>query len=827
MSRDPGCHLCEQGTGSWRLGFADGAPAAEGTKEALLTLGNGYLATRGAKPEAPADGVHYPGTYVAGVYNRLVSRMHGREREDESLVNLPAWAPVTFRPAGGAWAARGTVRLLHQHTVLDLRRAVLSREAIMADAQDRRTRLRQRSLVSMAHPHLAALETVIIPENWSGRLEVRSGLDGRVRNSNAAAFSGLAGQHLTGITCGAAGEAVWLCARTSQSRVRIAECARTVVHAGTPAGEPRVRSGRDTVSQEFTIDVNEKDRVTVAKTAAVFTSQDRAISEPLLAAREEVAAAGEFGALAASHAAAWEQLWRRFQLRLPGGGESTQRAVNAHIYHLLASLSPHTTDLDAGVPARGLHGEGYQGHVFWDEIFVFPFLNLRLPQLTRSLLRYRYRRLDRARRIAAGRGAKGAAFPWQSGSDGREETPRSFWNPRSRRWMPDNSWRQHHVSLAIAYNVWHYWEVTADLGFMAAYGVEMLTAIARFWVSLATYDPARDRYDIRGVMGPDEFHDGYPGRPGQGIDNSAYVNVMVAWTLVRASDACRLLGEHHGDALWQRLGLTPGELDAWDHLSRRLTVPFLASGMMSQFEGYEQLAGLDWAGYRARYGHIGRLDLILEAEGDTTNRYQASKQADVLMLFYLFTAEEITTLLHRLGYPFDPATIPATADHYLARTSHGSTLSRIAHAWVLARTDRRRSWQMLREALGHDLADTQGGTTREGIHLGAMAGTLDILQRCYTGIDTRDGILWLSPLLPTELGSLEFEIHFRDQWITIHLDQENIRLHALPGPAPPVTIDIRGARYQLAPGATLTVALHQPPARTTGSSPGRPGAASQ
>ena len=328
---------------------------------------------------------------------------------------------------------------------------------------------------------------------------------------------------------------------------------------------------------------------------------------------------------------------------------------------------------------------------------------------------------------------RGALFPWQSGSDGREETPDASFNPRSGRWMPDHSSRQYHVNLAVAYNVWHYWQTTADFGFLAAYGAELLIETARFGASLATYDPAEDRYDIRGVMGPDEFHDGYPDRPGQGIDNSAYVNIMTAWTLTRARDAHRILGQYHGDELWQGLQLTEAELDLWDHIGRRLRVPFLPNGVIEQFEGYHRLAELDWDDYRARYGDIRLLGFILEAEDDTTNRYQASKQADVLMLLYLFTAEELTALVRHLGYDFDPATIPATVDHYLARTAHGSSLSRVAHAWVLSRTNRRGSWHMLREALDHDIAETQPGTTREGIHLGAMAGTLDILQRCYTG----------------------------------------------------------------------------------------------
>jgi trehalose/maltose hydrolase-like predicted phosphorylase len=807
---DSGCLLCTSPPSpEWVLVFQGADPAVEGTRETLLTLGNGYVATRGASPEVVADDTHYPGTYVAGFHNRLTSVVDGKPREDESIVNLPNWLPLTFRPAGSAWFAPGATRVVHEHRALDLRRGLLTREVVVVDGQDRRTRLRQRRLVSMAARHLAALETTVIPENWSGRIEIRSALDARVRNTNVREYAGLAADHLTNVVTGTdERETVWLVAETTTSRLRVAQAARTRVHCG----DRDVRPGRREVAedrligQDLAFDIDQGEEMTIEKVVAIFTSRDRAIAEPLHAAREEVADAGTFDELLADHAGAWEQLWQRFHIGL-GCGTDAHRAVNAHIFHVLQTLSPHTADLDAGVPARGLHGEAYRGHVFWDELFVFPFLNFRLPELTRALLRYRHRRLPQARRRAAALGIKGALFPWQSGSDGREETPATVYNPRSGRWIPDYSSRQYHINLAVAYNVWKYWQTTADFGFLAAYGAELLIETARFAASLATYDPAADRYDIRGVMGPDEFHDGYPDRPGEGIDNSAYVNIMTAWSLARARDAHRLLGQFHGAELWQGLRLSEAELELWEHIGRRLRVPFLPNGIIEQFEGYGQLAELDWDAYRARYGDIKLLGFILEAENDNTNRYQVSKQADVLMLLYLLTAEELTALLRHLGYEFDPATIPATIDYYLARTPHGSSLSRVAHAWVLARSDRRGSWRMLREALEYDLADTHADAAREGIHLGAMAGTLDILQRCYTGLDTREDMLWLNPLLPDELDSLDLDIRYRGQWIRLHLDHRELRLETLPGAAGMITVAVREVLYQLTPGTTTTVPL--------------------
>jgi hypothetical protein len=181
------------------------------------------------------------------------------------------------------------------------------------------------------------------------------------------------------------------------------------------------------------------------------------------------------------------------------------------------------------------------------------------------------------------------------------------------------------------------------------------------------------------------------------------------------------------------------------------------------FDGYENLAEFDWDAYRAQYATIGRLDLILAAEGDSPNNYRLSKQADVLMLFYLLSAEEPRDTLGRLGYPLTPGTIRATVDFYTGRTSHGSTLSRVVHAWVNARADRHRAWSLFCEALQADLTDTQGGTTREGVHLGAMAGTVDLILRCFAGLETRDDVLWLHPVLPPELTRAEFTILYHGQ----------------------------------------------------------------
>jgi trehalose/maltose hydrolase-like predicted phosphorylase len=278
--------------------------------------------------------------------------------------------------------------------------------------------------------------------------------------------------------------------------------------------------------------------------------------------------------------------------------------------------------------------------------------------------------------------------------------------------------------------------------------------------------------------------------------------------LCRALDALRMLPEDRRAELVERLSLRREEIDRWEDISRRMRVVFHADGVISQFDGYERLEEFDWEGHRARYGDIQRLDRILEAEGDSTNRYRLSKQADVLMLFYLLSAEELSGLLGRLGYEPVPDMIPRTIDYYLQRTSHGSTLSGMVHSWVLARSDRARSWHYFRGALESDLRDTQGGTAREGIHLGAMAGTVDMIQRAYTGLELRGDVLWLNPRLPDELPLLEFDVRYRGHWgVRIRVEHRRLEVSLRRSAAAPVRVGHRDSVVQIEAGGTWSTAL--------------------
>jgi alpha,alpha-trehalase len=812
-----------ESNGNWVLVYEGFDAAQEGLREALCTLGNGYFAARGAAPEARADDIHYPGTYVAGCFDRLVTEVAGRSVENEDIVNVPNWLPVTLRVADGAWFDVRHLELLGYRQELDLHWGVLTRVVRARDAAGRVTRVIQRRFIDMALPHLAALEITIVGENWSGPIELRAALDGTVTNSGVARYQRLRGDHLVPVEQGAIDQdGIHLQVQTRQSRIFIAEAARTrVMLDGRPISDrPHVVTEPGHVAQSWSMDVDEGTSISVEKVVALHTSRDHAISEAGLAASAAVEDVGGFADLLGDHVLAWDQLWRRFDLPLKGQPEA-ELALRLHIFHLLQTVSPNSIGLDGGVPARGLHGEAYRGHIFWDELFVFPLLNLRLPVLTRSMLDYRFRRLAPARQAARRAGRAGAMYPWQSGSDGREETQSVHLNPRSGRWLPDNSRLQRHIGIAIAHNVWSYYQVTGDVEFLRFRGAPMIIEVARFLADLAFYNDALDRYEIKGVMGPDEYHDGYPGADVPGLDNNAYTNVMTVWVVSRALELLELLPRHQAQELRAHLRLATNELDRWNDITRKMRVCFQGDGVIEQFEGYERLEEVDWLDYQERYGDIQRMDRILEAEGDSTNRYKVSKQADVLMIFYLLSPVEVLEIFDRLGYPFDPANdMRANVEYYLARTSHGSTLSWVVHSWVLARLDRRRSWELFLQALRSDVADAQGGTTHEGIHLGAMAGTVDLLQRCYGGVEARGDVLWFDPALPDELPALGFLLHYRGHRVDIAIARDRLRVGVLPALAAPIRVGFGGEVVELSGGASKEWPLPPTPVPPGSGGPG-------
>ncbi|MFQ5528381.1 MAG: beta-phosphoglucomutase family hydrolase [Thermoanaerobaculia bacterium] len=783
-------------------------PEAESHWETLCSVGNGWFATRGAAEEARAGRPYYPGTYRAGLFNRLDSRLGGRELSHEDMVNLPNWLPVRFRVGDGDWLDLGNVEIIDFRRRLDLRRGELAREVVLRDAAGRTTRLESRRFASMDDPRMAGLRYRVEPLDYQDTVTLRSGLDAGVVNAGVARYSNLEGRHLDLLERGGTGNTVWLSARTIQSGIEIAQVARSRFrHSGeTVAPDVGALIEDSAIFSVASAELGPGDSISVEKTVGIHTSLDCSGASPLTEARESLDRAPDLAALEAASRRAWEQLWSECDIEIEGD-RSVERLLRFNAYHLLITAGPHHSALDAGIPARGLHGEGYRGHIFWDEMFVLPFYLLRLPETARSALLYRCRRLEAARGAAAAEGTSGALFPWQSASTGTEETPMVHLNPTSGEWAPDHSRLQRHVSLAIAYNVWRYLRATGDLDFLAGHGAEVMVEIARYWVDLCDLDPERGRYSIAGVMGPDEFHEGYPGAADPGLTDNAHTALMVSWLLAEVPVLLRELAPDRRTAVRAALGLGEPELELWTEIAGRLSVRVSSDGVLEQFAGFFELEELDWERYRSRLGDVARLDRILGSEGDSPNRYQAIKQADALMPFYLLPDGDLDEVLERLGLPQRRELLEKTFAYYFPRTSHGSTLSALVHGRLATRLENSElARRLFGQTLRADYDDVQGGTTGEGIHTGPMAGSILWVLEELAGVDVSGDRLSLNPRLPDHWRRLGFKVRHRGALFGIEITPETLRLELLEGRAPRGVV-VRGSVVEIGPGERREIAL--------------------
>ncbi len=787
---------------SWKLEYFDYDPTKERSREALLTVGNGYFGTRGAMEEADANEINYPGTYIAGVYNRLVTRISGKDIENEDFVNCPNWLPVRFKIEDGPWIDINKVEILNIRRTLDFKTGLLTRQMTIKDEEGRISRIESERFVSMDNPHVAALRSRIIPQNYSGNITFWSALNGVIENAGVKRYKALQSKHLQPMEQGSDGEIVFLKVKTVQSEIEIAESARlTLTKNGKFINDNMVHTTESGMVFSFGDQyIGKGDVFQMEKVVSVFTSRE--VRNPLIYSLSVAKAVDTFDGLLKASTAKYQKIWKEINISLEGNRLS-QKLLRMHLYHLMVSASPHNKELDASVTARGLHGEAYRGHIFWDELFILPFYDIHFPKIARALLMYRYRRLDKAREYAREHGYKGAMFPWQSGSDGSEETQTVHLNPVSGEWGPDHSSLQRHVSLAVAYNIWEYYHITQDKVFLEQYGLEIFLEVARFWESKAKWNEKIGRYSIDGVMGPDEFHEKYPNSEKGGLKDNAYTNIMVAWLFKTAGRLLNEVSDKTKENLSKAIDLKNEELSRWGEIRKKLRLVISDEGIIAQYDGYFELKEPDWDEYRKKYGNVYRMDRLLKAEGKSADEYKVAKQADMLMTFYNLEKEEVDALLKDMGYHLPEDYLQKNLKYYLTRTSHGSTLSRVVHARLAQMTgDNKLGWKLFSDALSSDYYDIQGGTTGEGIHAGVMAGTIMIALNTYGGINLKNEQLEVHPQLPETWEKLTFQIGFKGAHYTFEVDNHRVSVRT----DKTVKIKVFGKEVELKAGEVTEIA---------------------
>jgi trehalose/maltose hydrolase-like predicted phosphorylase len=399
-------------------------------------------------------------------------------------------------------------------------------------------------------------------------------------------------------------------------------------------------------------------------------------------------------------------------------------------------------------------------------------------------------------------------FPWQSGSSGREETQVVHLNPLTGEWGDDYSSLQRHVSLAIAYNLWNYFHTTLDTDFMISYGAELLFEICKFWSSKCTFDNKTGKFHIAEVMGPDEYHESLPGDQSIGLSDNAYTNIMVVWMLEKALSLKNYLPEKETKALHSRLGISESEINRWMIITEGVTLNISKEGIVEQFKGYFGLKELDWESYRDKYGDIHRLDRILKAEGNSPDSFKLAKQADFLMTIFNLGESEVRRIIEKLGYGIGDDFSRINYNYYIARTSHGSTLSRLVHSTLAFKLGLdKEGWRLYMEALRSDIDDIQGGTTGEGIHCGVMTGTVYMVTSVFGGIDLSGDYPVITPHLPLHWDRMSFSFLFRSIMYKVDIDHQIVNIIAVGGGKEKIKVNICNSDYVLEADKKETISI--------------------
>jgi trehalose/maltose hydrolase-like predicted phosphorylase len=502
--------------------------------------------------------------------------------------------------------------------------------------------------------------------------------------------------------------------------------------------------------------------------------------DPVPAASAALARCRALGWRAAltAHETAWKERWVASDILIEGDDEA-QQAVRFAVYHLTSAANP--ADDRVSIGARGLTGDAYLGHVFWDtEIFLLPFYTAVWPEAARALLMYRFHTLPGARAKAAHFGFKGALYAWESADSGVETTPERVMGSDGTPVEILTGQMEHHISADVAYAVWRYWRAAGDDDFLLSAGAEILLDTARFWASRAVAEADGKRH-IRHVIGPDEYH--------EDVDDNAFTNVMARWNIARALDALEYLHLRwpaHAAALREKLAIADGELADWRDAIAHIAINVdPTTGLYEQFTGFHALEPLDLTAYADRTVPI---DVVIGRE--RTQRSQVVKQSDVVALMALLPEE------------FPGATAETNFRYYEPRCAHGSSLSAGMHALVAARLgDSELALHYLSETAATDLDPDP--SSAGGVRIAGLGALWQAVILGFAGLGLMGDILDINPRLAPDWHSLSFRVCWRGRSVAIRIASGNVQATLLDGQ--PMEIRIGAVARKLTARATLQV----------------------
>jgi kojibiose phosphorylase len=786
----------------WSVAERDLCPTNSAKYETIFAQANGYRCLRGASPFlAPA----IPGNFIAGIFDK-------GEAEVPELVNAPNPLPIAVYVDFQSVALESPG--LREYTrTFDMKRAVVRSSARFRATTGSELELGMERFVSHGDRGRWAERWTFTALNFSRRILILTSIDGGIVSNRRNPLD--AARHFDVLAAEGLGDhagrpwGIRLLSRTKDSGLELAEA-----QAMTGSGRPRLVKLRplpESIEAVWELELREGEAILVDRLGYTCTSRDResrafpggkSVSDgvaeisprPLLASMAERGlesfASEGYDAEFEAHRAALQALWEKIDIAIDGD-DRAQRGLRFNLLQLASCAS--ASDDRSSIGAKGLHGEGYKGHVFWDtETFMMPFFIFTQPMVARNLLGYRIRTLEGARANARASGHPGARFAWESAEDGRETTPRwgvNYAGKRTRIWTGDI---EVHIDSDISYAILKYYQVSGDEEFLRAGGLRVLLEIAAFWAGFFTYDIGRGRYELRDVIGPDEFH--------EHVDNNTYTNYLARWSLRRTLELAERWRERFPSDLarvMEEAKVVETDFAVWREVADKIHVPIGAEGdvLIEQFEGYFKLKEYPIVKWDSNGMPLWPADIDVGRLDGTT----LIKQPDVVMLFAM------------LGEDFDAATKLRNYEFYEARTMHKSSLSPSIYAMVgmsIGKTEH--AYDYFMKAIETDLADNQGNGL-EGIHAASMGGVWQTAVFGFGGLSVdASGLPAIKPWLPPKWSGMRYRFAWRGAEVRVAVTREEIAIT----PEREIDIAVEGKKQSCPAGRTT---------RTTRTTPSPPG----
>ncbi len=708
-----------------------------GKCESIMCQGNGYLGVRAALEENYENTVR--NMFVAGTFNKF------DENEVSELPNVADITAMDIEINGEKLnLARGVVTDYYRD--LNVKTGMLTREFNWTSTKGDELAFKAERFVSMDNKHLIAQRVTITALNNDISVKVTSGINGQVTNSGSQHFS--EGDKR-------AFELKYIQAnfKTTESKIDfVLGCVHKTFKNGTELDQKAVMDmDRRAFYMSYSENLNNGESYTVEKVSNVYTSRDME-NEGLELAEIQAKSldslkqsqAVSFDTLFENSVKAWEEkVWKNNNIKVDSKNDFDQLAIRFSIYHIYVMSPIHDNRMNIG--AKGLSGEGYKGHSFWDtEIFLLPYFTFVNPLGARSLLEHRYKGLDGARKKAKDYKLEGAMYPWETGwiTDG-EVTPVNgavdiITGESTKIW---SGIIELHITSDVAFGVWQYFEVTGDQDYMDKCGYEIILDTANFWQSRLEWKEENDRYEICGIIGPDEYK--------EHKNNNAFTNYMAAWNIKKAMDIYEDLSANRKELLEEintRIDTSAIYKKCCDKVEKIYLPPINEDGLIPQDDTFLSLETIDLTKYK-QSDKVGTL--FNDYNLDQVNQIQVSKQADTLLLFYL------------LEKMFDHETKKKNFYYYEDKCLHDSSLSLSTHS-VLASDlyENDLAYSLFERACRIDLGEVMT-TSDAGIHSASFGGVWQCIAMGFVGIRNLEGNLRISPRLPKEWNSVELNFYYK------------------------------------------------------------------